>query len=82
MIVESPDPACGAQSRFASQMQAVRAAIIQEYGSNPNRTPGTVVSVEGVGFFDFYHSQPGQARNAVELHPLTSICFGAGCALP
>lgn len=82
MIVEDPDPSCATQSRFAAQIQNVRRALAARYGSDPNADPGTIVSVEGVGFFDYYHSQTGQARNAVELHPLTAICFGTSCSLP
>ncbi len=34
-----------------------------------------VVTVEGVGFFDFLHGQTGVADNGVELHPVLDIEF-------
>jgi hypothetical protein len=35
------------------------------------------VTVRGLGFFDFAHGQDGVAPNAIELHPVISIEFGA-----
>jgi hypothetical protein len=43
------------------------------------RDLGAVVELQGVGFWDFPHSQRGHARNYAQLHPLTRILFIAGC---
>ena len=47
--------------------------------SSSPKYPALTVTVRGVGFFDFNHGQTGVAANAIELHPILEICFGAGC---
>jgi hypothetical protein len=32
-----------------------------------------LATVTGVGFFDFWHGQPGVAPNAIELHPVVGF---------
>ena len=84
MIVEIPDPACAGGSPLLSQMKAARAAFDVRHAPVPS-TPvseGETVTLTGVAFFDVFHSQTGVASNAIELHPVLSICFGAGCAGP
>ena len=34
---------------------------------------GTVVRIQGVGFYDFNHGQRGRALNCIELHPIVWI---------
>ena len=83
MIAEIPDPACvGAGSPLASRIQAARAQFDARHApvQGTPATAGETVTVSGVAFFDVFHSQTGVAANAIELHPVLSICFGAGCA--
>jgi hypothetical protein len=49
------------------------------YRPSRKREIDTTVSLIGVGFFDKPHGQSGRAPNAIELHPVLGICFGAGC---
>lgn len=82
MIVESPDPNCALanSSTLATQIQNVRASVNRAIPKLPAR-PDTSVTVEGVGFFDFFSGAFGQAPNGIELHPVTAICFGVNCRL-
>jgi len=85
MIAEIPDPACVAStSPLAPAIAAARAQFDAKHGpvAPTPTTTGETVSVTGVAFFDVFHSQTGVAPNAIELHPVLSICFGAGCAPP
>lgn len=83
MIAESPDPACAPSSRLEAQMTAVRKAIntaIPNVSATP-LTPNLTVTLQGVGFSDYQPNGAfGQARDGIELHPITAICFGANCA--
>jgi hypothetical protein len=69
MIVEAPSPSCMRGSRFAGAAAGVRLALSKA-------RPGSVVSVAGVGFWDFVHGQDGHAPNGIELHPLLGVCIG------
>lgn len=42
-------------------------------GQPPSTLLGTVVKVQGVGFYDFNHGQRGRSVNCIELHPILSI---------
>ena len=42
-------------------------------GRSPSTLVGTVVRVQGVGFYDFNHGQRGRSGNCIELHPIVSI---------
>ena len=80
MIVEIPDPNCvGAGSPFAAQIQAARTAFLAKHTPGSWQTANDTISVVGVGFFEFPHGQTGVAANAIELHPVRGICFGAQC---
>ena len=83
MIAEIPDPACaGASSPQLSGIQLARSQFDARHApvSTVFTNSGETVTVRGVGFFDFNHSQNGVAPNAIELHPVVAICFGAGCS--
>jgi hypothetical protein len=83
LIAEAPDPACARTSVLSLQLAHVRSEINARFGSvHGAMRPYVQVSASGVGFFDEYSGSAGQARNGIELHPLTAICFGANCALP
>ena len=83
LIAEIPDPACVTAGPFLTSITTARAAFDAKH---PNAGSVVVVNetvtVAGVGFYDFLHSQTGVAPNAIELHPVLSICFGAKCAAP
>lgn len=83
LIAEAPYPSCARTSPLLADIERVRHAINARFGGvHGGMRPDTMVSVRGVGFFDEPNGSAGQARNAIELHPLTAICFGANCALP
>jgi hypothetical protein len=82
LIAEAPLPACTRTSALLPEMTRVRSAINMRFGGvRGTMRPNMPVSVRGVGFFDEYSGTAGQARNAIELHPITEICFGENCAL-
>jgi len=83
LIAEIPAPNClGAPSPFAPGIRQARASFDARLTATDFfQTANTTVSLAGVGFFDFIHGQSGVAPNGFELHPVTAICFGAGCAL-
>ncbi len=63
MLAEVPDSACVAASRHAAKYAAIRRRL-------RGMVQRATVVVEGVGFFDFIHSQRGRAPNGFELHPV------------
>jgi len=88
MIAEIPDPAALAPgSFFAQQIADARHAFDDQFGIEPMAAPlfGPVapalvaakelVTLQGLGFFDFNHGQDGVAPNAIGLHPVISIEF-------
>lgn len=66
MIAEIPAPFCavgtGHEKAFAKVREIVHQAPI-----------GSIVDIDGVGFFDVIHGQRGRARNGIELHPVLSL---------
>jgi hypothetical protein len=77
MIAEIPSPHCDAGSAFAAQISAARAAFDGHHREESRSVAdGELVTVTGLGFFDFDHGQRGVAPNAIELHPVLSITFG------
>jgi len=83
MIAEIPSPSCVDGGPFLDVIKKARAALDAKFpGAESNfnwTTPGTPVTVRGVGFFDFAHGQTGAAPNQIELHPVIAICFGQNC---
>ncbi|HYV48863.1 MAG TPA: hypothetical protein VFA20_28585 [Myxococcaceae bacterium] len=82
MIAEIPNPGCvGSGSIFASGISAAKAAFDAKHTATTSfQTANDTVTVVGAGFFDLQHGQTGVAPNAIELHAITSICFGLNCA--
>jgi hypothetical protein len=76
MIVEIPDPACDGACASAQERDVVRAreSFTKAFGEPVKRfqlvSHTVIVTVVGVGFFDFKHKQTGLAPNGIELHPL------------
>jgi hypothetical protein len=73
----NPDPAFVApSSRWAKEIAAVHKAIKDRL--NPTSRFEQVhvkVRVTGLGYFSYPHGVRGEAKNAVQLHPVTSIEF-------
>jgi len=77
MIAELPDPACAAGSRFLPQITAARNWFDARFHpTDAWQHAGAVVTVTGVGFWDFLHGATGQAPNGIELHPVLGITPG------
>jgi hypothetical protein len=61
-------------------MSRARSEIDAKYTvSSSPQYPAAVVTVRGVGFFDFIHGQNGVAANGIEIHPVLELCFGKDC---
>ena len=74
MIVEVPAPSEAKGSGFEERFRRAREEIREK--ARGKRPPGGwPVVVEGVGFFDFTHFQPGAAKSGFELHPVLRIDF-------
>jgi hypothetical protein len=75
MVVEIPNPDCAAvcASGHTAQFNAARQVMISRFGQPPTRftrvAAGTMVTVTGVGFFDFAHGQTGRAPNSIRAAP-------------
>ena len=84
LIAEIPGVECvGTSSPFLPGISAANSQFNAVYTAPPTfQIVNVTASIEGVGFFDFKHGQTGVAPNAIELHPVLGICFGANCVLP
>jgi hypothetical protein len=83
MIAEAAPPFCtDAGSPWRPRITAVRRIVDREIPMAFLGWPRRTISLAGVGYLDTIHGQPGVAPNGIEVHPISSICFGAGCALP
>lgn len=79
MIVEVPAPSEAKGSGFEERFRRARVEIREK--TRGRRPPGGwPVIVEGVGFFDFTHFQPGASKSGFELHPVLRIEFGRDAA--
>ena len=80
MISEMPSPSCvGSSSQLLSNIQNARSEFDARYTPTDSfQTANVLVTITGVGFFDFFHSQTGVAPNAIELHPVLDIQFDTG----
>jgi hypothetical protein len=66
MIVEIPDPDCVSDVSLKATLAEARRSLhtIPRHG---------LVELQGVGFFDFIHTQGGAGRNGFELHPVLAV---------
>ena len=81
MIAEIPSPTCATGSAWACFISRSRSEVDAMYNvSSTPQYPAATITLRGIGFFDFKHSQNGVAPNAIELHPVLQICFGKDCA--
>jgi hypothetical protein len=72
MIVEIPSPSEGRTAGLESTFRSMRESIARR---EPLPSPGGLVEVTGVGFFDTTHLQPGASRSGFELHPVLEFEF-------
>jgi hypothetical protein len=80
MIAEVPYPACATNSAWTCFISRARSEVDAKYNVTTSpQYPSATITLRGVGFFDFRHSQNGVAPNAIELHPVLEICFGKDC---
>ena len=83
MIVEIPSARCArvCSSRLVGMMTDARNTTIAELGPPSSSFhlvhPARMVTITGIGFFDFLHGQTGVAPNGIELHPVLGIHFRA-----
>ncbi|MGH9863532.1 MAG: hypothetical protein ACRD35_08925 [Candidatus Acidiferrales bacterium] len=79
MIVEIPSSICSGAcaSGYTREFEEARLALVNNLGVPKKRFQRVVrvVTVTGVGFFDFIHGQTGVAPNGIELHPVLRIEF-------
>jgi hypothetical protein len=83
MIAEMPSPDClSATTRDRETIAETRRTFETRCGMATSswRSLGAVVSISGVGLWDYPRGQKGHARNYAELSPVTGIRFVAGCA--
>ena len=80
MITEMPSPSCvGSSSPLLPGIENARSEFDARYTPTDTfQTANVPVTITGVGFFDFFHSQTGVAPNAIELHPVLDIQFDNG----
>ncbi len=69
LIAEIPNPECARRSPYESAFAAARRVA----ESLRRRSGGTLVEIEGVGFFDVRHIQRGKAKSGFELHPVLKL---------
>ena len=77
MIAEIPRPGCVANSsRWKAAIKAARANFTRRYQvtTSWHHVHRTII-IRGLGFFDEIHDVTGQARNGIELHPVTGLKF-------
>jgi hypothetical protein len=75
IVAAAPAPDCARDSRFASNIRAVRDALDRRFGRVSWLTPGVPVTLTGVAYFGVRRGEPGAAPNDLELHPLLGIAF-------
>ncbi len=76
VVTELADTLCGgaSMSPHLATLRSVEGMFASILGSRPPTTlVGSIVRIQGVGFYDFDHGQRGRARNCIELHPIVSI---------
>jgi hypothetical protein len=66
IIAEVPDPRCVK----STTLQAVYAAVRDSLRRVPRQG---IATVDGIGFWDFIHTQSGGAANGIELHPVLLV---------
>jgi hypothetical protein len=77
MIAEIPDPTCS-PAKHTSHSGNYAAAIqwLKDNVGNPTtsfKDCNVSITVTGVRYFDYFHSQRGVSPNAIEIHPVLTL---------
>jgi len=77
MIAEIPTPGCVANSSpWKAAIKSARATFTHHYRVTTSwHYVRRKITIRGLGFFDEIHDVTGQARNGIELHPVTRVRF-------
>jgi hypothetical protein len=77
MISEIPRPGCVANSSlWKAAIKAARLNFTHHYRVTTSwHHVHRKITIRGLGFFDEIHDVTGQARNGIELHPVTRVRF-------
>jgi hypothetical protein len=76
VVTELADTRCAGASisPHLAALRSVEGMLASVLGGNPPASLfGMTLRVQGVGFYDFDHSQRGRSKNCIELHPITSL---------
>lgn len=76
VVTELADTVCSGavMSPHLATLRSVEgmfAAVLN--GASPTSLVGSMVRIQGVGFYDFDHRQRGRSKNCIELHPIVFI---------
>jgi len=76
VVTELADTRCAgaSMSPHLAALRSVEGMLASVLGGNaPASLLGMTLRVQGVGFYDFDHSQRGRSKNCIELHPIVSL---------
>ena len=76
VVTELADTRCAgaSMSPHLAALRSVEGMLASVLGGNPPASLfGMTLRVQGVGFYDFDHSQRGRSKNCIELHPIVSL---------
>jgi hypothetical protein len=76
VVTELADTRCAGASisPHLAELRSVEGMLASVSGGNPPASLfGMTLRVQGVGFYDFNHSQRGRSKNCIELHPIVSL---------
>jgi hypothetical protein len=71
LVAEIPDSVCAIGSVYLAAYANARRSL-------STAAIGSLLEVDGIGFFDYHHGQRGMAPNAFELHPVVGLRVIAG----
>ena len=76
VVTELADTRCSGAS-MSPHLAALRSAegmfasVLN--GRSPESLTGSLLRIQGVGFYDFDHGQRGRSKNCIELHPVVAM---------
>ena len=76
VVTELADTRCAGASisPHLAALRSVEGMLASALGGNaPASLLGTTLRVQGVGFYDFDHTQRGRSKNCIELHPIVFL---------
>jgi hypothetical protein len=80
IVTEVAHPGCASPFSPGTLLLEQARAQFESFraGRSLDSLRGQLVTVTGVGFYDFDHNQTGRSPNCIELHPVLSLRPGAG----